>query len=113
MLRRLLVGLVIGLVVGGLLAAALIKGFGMPLLDGTGGAVLAYVSAALGGVLTGLVAGKPIWAQGGRIEAGLKAAFGALLAVGAMFALRQWVTVHVNLTAVGAGDGPLGDLPAA
>ena len=40
--------------------------------------LFAYVAAALTGVLTGLVAGKPIWASGAKIEAGLKAFFGAL-----------------------------------
>jgi hypothetical protein len=64
-------------------------------------------------VLTGLVAGKPIWAADGKIEAGLKAFFGALLSLGAMFALRRWVSLPVDLSALRAGSGTLGDLPAA
>src|SRR5450631_3966690 len=91
MFRRLFVGLVLGLVVGGLVAAGLVQGLHvLQFPDGTGGALFAYLAAAVTGVLTGLVAGKPIWAAGARIEAGLKAFFGALIAAGLMFALRQW-----------------------
>ena len=109
MLRRLVFGLVIGMLVGGLLAAGLVKGLGMDHMT----AVLAYLFAALTGALTGLVAGKPIWAQGGAIEAGLKAIFGALLAAGGMFAIRSWLGMHLDLSAIGAGAGSIGELPAA
>lgn len=111
MLRRLLLGLVIGLLTGGLVAAGLVAGLHMATFTGTGGAVLAYLAAALTGVLTGLVAGKPIWATGGKIEAGLKAFFGALLAAGLMFALRHWGNLAVPATAISPA-GTLGDLPA-
>jgi hypothetical protein len=109
MLGRLIVGALIGLVLGAAMAAALIKGLGVVAF----GAVLAYVFAAVVGVLTGLFAGKPIWAAGGQIEAGLKAFAGALLAAGAMFVIRQWVHVSVDLSSFGAGAGELGALPAA
>src|ERR1035437_3509566 len=115
MIKRLLYGLVFGLVVGGLLAAALIKGLGMLAFIGTGGGVLAYVFAAVTGILVGLVAGKPIWASGGQIEAGLKAFFGALLASGLMFAMRRWLHVEWNLGGRGlapAAATELGSLPA-
>lgn len=114
MIKRLVVGLLFGLLVGGLLAAAVIKGIGrLDFIDGTG-AVLAYVFAAVTGVLVGLVAGKPIWSKGGQIEAGLKAFFGALLASGMMFALRRWVSFDVDLHSLGIGPGatPAGMLPA-
>jgi hypothetical protein len=115
MLRRLLVGLVLGLVVGGVLSAGLVVGLGMPRFVGTSGAVLAYLAAALTGVLTGLVTGKPIWASGAKIEAGLKAFFGALMGAGVMFALRQWAGAWmIDLPAIGAnGSTAVGDLPAA
>lgn len=115
MLRRLLVGLLIGLVIGGLMAFALMRGLGTMTFEGSGGVVFAYLFAAITGVVTGLVAGKPIWASGGQIEAGLKAVFGALLAAGGMFALRQWVHVPLNLTALGDASlqGDIGALPAA
>jgi hypothetical protein len=106
MLKRLVVGLILGIIIGGLAAAAFVKGF-VPFAFG---AVVAYLSAALVGVVTGLVAGKPIWSSGGQIEAGLKALVGALLAAGGMFALRQWANVHVTLP-MEIGDGALGQLP--
>ena len=60
MLGRLLIGIVKGLIVGGLVGFGLAKlGIAAP------GAVIAYLAAALTGVLVGLVAGKPIWAKEG------------------------------------------------
>lgn len=115
MVKRLFVGLFLGAVVGAILAAVLVQGLGVVSFDewmlGAGGA---YVAAAVTGVITGLVAGKPIWSADGKIEAGLKAFFGALLALGGMFVLRQWVHVNVDLTALKASHGPtdLGQLPA-
>ena len=107
MLRRLLLGLVLGLVVGGLAAAGLVAGLHMPLFAaGAGGIAIAYLAASATGVLTGLVAGKPIWASGAKIEAGLKALFGALLGAGLMFALRQWVHVTPDLPLLAPGATP-------
>lgn len=111
-LKRLLVGLVIGGIVGAIVAAILVQGLGMAMTTG-GYAFVAYLAAAGTGVLTGLVAGKPIWAAEGRIEAGLKAFFGMLLALGMMFVLRTWVHVNLDLDGLRAGHGLLGELPAA
>jgi hypothetical protein len=114
MVRRLLLGVVLGFIVGGLVAAGLVAGLKMPEFVGPGGALLAYVSAAITGALTGLVAGKPIWATGAKIEAGLKAVFGALLGAGLMFAMRQWAgSWQPDLGFVGAGHAAVGSLPAA
>ncbi|HLK36623.1 MAG TPA: hypothetical protein VKU41_07705 [Polyangiaceae bacterium] len=115
MFRRLFVGLVVGLVVGGLIAAGLIAGLHVEVFGGAGGSVLAYASAGVAGSLTGLVAGKPIWASEAKIEAGLKALFGALVAAGAMFALRRWGGAFApDLRFMSAGGpAPIGDLPAA
>jgi hypothetical protein len=107
MLKRTLSGLFKGLLIGGLLALLLTKGLGVV----TFGAVLAYAFAVLTGALTGLVAGKPIWARDARIEAALKAIAGALLAAGMMFALRRWAGYSIDLQALGAGTGVVGDLP--
>jgi hypothetical protein len=114
MLRRLILGLVVGLVIGAALAFGLVR-MGEVTFAGTGGDLLAYLSAAAAGALTGLVAGKPIWASGARIEGGLKALFGGLLAAGAMFALRQWASgFEPNLTVLGGGGPlPVGQLPMA
>ena len=91
---------------GGLLAFALVKGFGLV----TFGALIAYAAAVVTGVLTGLIAGKPIWARDARIEAGLKAFAGAFLGAAVMFALRRWVGVDVSLGEL--GQGVVGELPA-
>ena len=112
MVKRLLYGLVFGLFVGGLLAAAVVKGLGMAVFAGTSGAILAYVFAAVTGVLVGLVAGKPIWAAGGQIEAGLKAVAGALVGAAAMFAMRRWLSLDLDLHSLGLGSAAAGDLPA-
>ncbi len=108
MTKRLISGLIKGLLVGALVAAALVS-IGAP----TVGPLLAYTAAVVTGVLTGLIAGRPLWKPGARIEAGLKAGAGAIIAVIAMFGMRKWLGVHVDLSALGAGAGRLGDLPAA
>ena len=105
---RLLWGIVLGMVIGGAVAAVLIKGLGIVTL----GALLAYPAAVLTGALAGLLAGKPVWAKDARIEAGLKAFFGALLAAGLMFALRAWAKLDLDLTRFGLGQGPIGELAA-
>lgn len=109
MLRRVLFGLLKGAIVGGLLATAVVYGLGMPVIAPW----LAYLAAVVTGAVTGLVAGKPIWTKDltGRIEAGLKAAAGALVAAGAMFAVRRWLNVSLDLGAL--GSGVVGDLPIA
>src|SRR5689334_14113255 len=116
MIKRLIVGLFLGAVVGAILAAVLVQGLGVMSFDASSlGAVGAYLAAAATGVVTGLVAGKPIWSADGKIEAGLKAFFGALIALGGMFVLRQWVHANVDLTSLKASIGPseIGSLPAA
>jgi hypothetical protein len=116
MVKRLLVGLFLGAIIGAILAAVLVQGLGVMSFDASSfGAAGAYLAAAVTGVMTGLVAGKPIWSADGKIEAGLKAFFGALIALGGMFVLRQWVHVAVDLSALKASAGPtdLGQLPAA
>jgi hypothetical protein len=88
MLGRLLIGIVKGLIVGSLLGFGLVKlGMALPI------ALVAYLAAAVTGVVIGLVAGKPIWAKDAKIEAGMKAAVGALLGVGLMAAARNWLTM--------------------
>ncbi len=105
MLGRLLIGLVKGLIVGGLVGFGLVKlGMALPV------ALVAYLAAAATGVLIGLVAGKPIWAKDAKIEAGMKAFIGALLAAGLMFAARKWLVMPLpmqigNLTPEGSTLG--------
>jgi hypothetical protein len=100
MLGRLFVGIVKGLMVGALLGFGLVKlGWAVP------GAVVAYLAAAVAGVVVGLIAGKPIWAKDAKIEAGTKAFVGALLSLGLMAAARHWLTMEVPI--------PLGSLVPA
>ncbi|WP_437967098.1 hypothetical protein WMF04_47395 [Sorangium sp. So ce260] len=106
MLGRLILGIVKGLIVGGLLGFGLAKlGFGAPI------AIVAYLAAALAGVLVGLIAGKPIWAKDAKIEAGMKAFVGALLGAGLMYAAREWLTfpVPVPLGELGGANASLGE----
>jgi hypothetical protein len=88
MFARLIVGILKGLVVGGLIGFGLLK-----LQLAVTPAILAYIAAALTGIIIGLVAGKPIWAKDAKIEAGMKAFVGALLGAGLMFAVRRWLTM--------------------
>ncbi|MEO0325055.1 MAG: hypothetical protein AAF447_18990 [Myxococcota bacterium] len=98
MLKRLGLGLIKGLVIGGAVGAGLHFGLGWTVATGALGFALAAGAGAIAGVFTG----KPPWAPGGQIEAGLKAAFGAGLG-----ALAYWL--GMNYGAVGL---PL-DIPAA
>lgn len=92
MLGRLLIGIVKGLLVGALIGFGLAKlGFAAPM------AIIAYLAAAVTGVLIGLVAGKPIWAKDAKIEAGMKAFVGALLGAGLMYAARRWLTMPLPI----------------
>lgn len=93
MLGRLLIGIVKGLMVGALLGFGLVK-LGLPMP----GALVAYLAAAVVGIVTGLVAGKPIWAKDAKIEAGSKAVVGALLSLGLMAAARTWLLVPLPIT---------------
>jgi hypothetical protein len=91
---RLIVGLLKGLVLGAFVGYGLAAaGFGIP------GALVAYASAALLGVLVALVAGKPIWAKGARIEVGMKALAGALLAPGILWLVRRFVAMALPFDA--------------
>lgn len=108
MIRRFLVGLVLGALIGAIAAAALIKGLGVVSF----GLLFALAAAAVTGAVVGLVAGKPIWASGAKIEAGLKAAAGAVLGVVAMLLVRKFLGESIDLSHFGAGAGTIGDLPA-
>ncbi|HEY3236885.1 MAG TPA: hypothetical protein VGJ84_19360 [Polyangiaceae bacterium] len=107
--RRLVLGLFKGLLLGALMAFLVVRGLGAVTAVGA----VSYLYAALTGVVTALLAGKPVWAAGAKVEALLKAIFGALLALGANFALGRWFHPALDLTAFGAGAGPLNALPAA
>jgi hypothetical protein len=111
MIGRLVKGLFLGLFIGGLAAAALIKGpFHITGFDSGGFDFVAYFAALVTGAVAGLIAGKPIWAEGAGIEAVLKTIFGALLGAGGMFLLQKFPGPTVDLTKFGMGDAALGHL---
>lgn len=87
MLTRFGLGLIKGLLLGGLVLAALFFGASWASVP----VWMAYLLVVALGALTGLVAGKPIWQKDAKIEAGLKALVGAILAPAALYALRRWV----------------------
>jgi hypothetical protein len=93
MLGRLSVGIVKGLLVGGLLGYALVR-LGSP----TPPPILAYLAAAVAGVLVGLIAGKPIWADGALVEASTKAVVGGLLGAGILAAERTWLMIPAPIS---------------
>ena len=109
MLRRLVLALLEGPVIGLALAVGAARWLG---LSAPGGA-LALALGAAAGFLDGLVAGRPIWAPDGKTEALLKAAAGALGGAGLAFAAARWLKLPVDLRALQLGVGPLGQLPAA
>ncbi|MBX3183598.1 MAG: hypothetical protein KIT72_05700 [Polyangiaceae bacterium] len=109
MIARLLLGIVKGVLVGGAVAAGLIFGLGVTSWT----APYAYAFAALTGVLTALVAGKGIWVRGAGVENAIKAVVSLGLASLAIFAVRKWAAVDVDLSALSAGAGRVGELPAA
>lgn len=91
---RLVLGLLKGLLLGGLVGYALAAaGLAAP------SAWIAYPAAAVVGVLIATVAGKPIWAKDARIEVGMKAAAGAILAPGLMWLARSFLTLGLPFDA--------------
>jgi hypothetical protein len=113
MIGRLLKGFIFGLLIGGVAAGLLIKGLGVTsfVVAGGGFAFIAYASALVTGALVGLVAGKPIWAEGAWIEGLLKTFFGALLGAGAMFLARKFGTMDFPFGSEALGTGAIGELP--
>ena len=78
MVKRLGIGILKGLLVGGAIAAGLHFGLGWT----TGGTLLGYLLAMATGATAGLLAGKPPWKQEAWIEGILKAVGG--IVVGAL-----------------------------
>jgi len=109
MLRRLLLGLVEGLVIGLALGVGSARGLG---LSAPGGIALAVLAAGAG-FLVGLVAGRPVWARDAKTEALLKAGVGALGGAGLSFAAAHWLKVPLDLSAFQLGVGPAGMLSSA
>lgn len=106
MLKRIVVAVLEGVVVGGSIAAG-IAWLGLSWTD----VPVVYGAALATGVAIGLVAGKPPWASSAKVEALLKSAVGAFIAPAAVYGARKWLaSLSLDLGPV-LGSGPLGDLP--
>lgn len=105
MLRRLLLGLLKGSLIGAGIGSLLVFGFGVPLLNGG----FAYLAVVLTGVFVALLTGKPVWTRGAWVEVLLKGIAAALLAAGLLFGVQRYLdtalTLGPNLT------GSLSQLP--
>lgn len=108
MLLRLIVGLLKGLLIGGL------AGFGVATLGyATPSALVAYPAVIVVGLIVATLAGKPIWAEGARIEVGMKAVVAAIFAPLLLWAARSWLAVPLPIDpavigVAGAAGAPLG-----
>lgn len=105
MLRRLLLGVLKGILIGGLVGSLLVFGLGMPLMTG----FLSYLAAIVTGVGAALLAGKPVWARGAWIEVLLKSVAAAVLGFGVLYAVRNWL--DTTLSAGPLGQGSFSELP--
>jgi hypothetical protein len=106
MLKRLVLALLEGALPGAAAAFALTE------LGAANVAPAMYAAAAAAGVSTALIAGRPIWAKGAKVEGLLKAVAGLFIAVTMLFGVRKWLPgMNIDLGAFGAGAGPVGSLP--
>ncbi len=78
MVKRLLIGMFKGLLIGGLVGAAVYGGLHWGVVQG----LTAYALYGVLGALTGALAGKPFWRAGAGIEAALRAVFGIAVGCG-------------------------------
>jgi hypothetical protein len=103
-MKRAVIGLIEGLVVGGLVAALVMR------LFPDSSALAAYLGALFTGAGAGLVAGKPIWAKEAKLEALLKSFVGAFIAATALFGARKWLG-GVQVDVGRFGSGAIGSVP--
>jgi hypothetical protein len=108
MLKKIVLGLFEGALLGGAVFFALLR------LHAGWSPVVAYAAATLVGALVGAIAGKPIWGREAKLEGLLKTLAGAFIAMTAMYGTRKWLSgVQVNLESLGGGAGPIGQVPGA
>lgn len=100
MLKRLILGLVKGLAIGGALGAAVF--FGLTHLHGLAG-LGAYALYALVGALAGVLAGKAFWVKGAWVESLLKGLFGVAVGCG-LYALASRFLGGVDVPALVQGS---------
>lgn len=86
MVKRLLLGLLKGLVIAGALGALFFYAFGMHAVTGVG----AFLLAGLATLLAGVFAGQPPWKTGAWIGSVLKGVFGFGLGAGLYWVLQRF-----------------------
>lgn len=86
MVKRLLLGLLKGLVIAGALGALFFYAFGMHAVSGVG----AFLLAGLATMLAGVFAGQPPWKTGAWIGSILKGVFGFGLGAGLYWVLQRF-----------------------
>lgn len=107
MLKRLLLGLLKGSLIGAGVGSLLVFVFGVS----TMGSGLAYLAVVLTGILVALLAGKPIWARGAWVEVLLKGVAAALVGAALLYGVRNYLDTTV---AFGPSmTGSLSQLPLA
>lgn len=105
MFKRLLLGLLKGLVLGGVVGAAITFG-----LKTTVTGVGAYALYALVGAFAGVLAGRPPWLKGAWVESILKGLFGLAVGAGLYALAMRFLQIPVPNLA-GVGDGVLTSQP--
>ncbi|MEZ4394829.1 MAG: hypothetical protein R3A48_27450 [Polyangiales bacterium] len=100
MFKRLLIGLLKGLVLGGAVGAALTFGLKEVAIVG----VAAYALYALLGGFAGVLAGRPFWVKGAWVESLLKGLFGLAVGAGLYALASRFLAFPVPSF---AGGGPL------
>lgn len=87
MLKRLIIGVIKGLVIGGVIGSALHFGLGWT----TAAGLLAYLLAMGSGATAGVLAGKPPWRQQAWIESVLKSVAGLGIGALAYWGASSWL----------------------
>jgi hypothetical protein len=86
MVKRLVLGLLKGLVIGGVLGALFFYAFGLHRVEGA----LAYVFAGLAALVAGVFAGQPPWRKGAWVGSILKGLFGFGLGAGLYWLVQKF-----------------------
>lgn len=86
MVKRLLLGLLKGLVIAGALGALFFYAFGMHAVSGVG----AFLLAGLATLVAGIFAGQPPWKKGAWIGSILKGVFGFALGAGLYWLVQKF-----------------------
>jgi hypothetical protein len=100
MLRRLLLGVLKGTLIGLGVGSLLVFVLGLSLMSGLFG----YLAAVFTGVCVALLAGKPIWARGAWIEVLLKGVAAAVLGAGLLYGVRTFLDTSLALGFWGSGS---------